>query len=505
MDRYDTLLSELFVRFPSVTKAGFSAQAYKPGLEHMFAFDALLGHPSESLKTLHVAGTNGKGSVSSMLASVLAAQGLRVGLFTSPHLLDFRERIKIVEGEAFRLIPKEAVLDFVDRWSADFDRLELSFFEITTGMAFDWFVREEVDIAVIEVGLGGRLDSTNILTPELSIVTSIGLDHCAQLGATRAAIAREKAGIFKPGVPALVGEWDAETAPVFEEVAAAAPCPLFFADRWAACPVPAESEDEPCRGMLPAGTWQTARKDGGKPSGGCACRAAFPRRGKDSGSPEGTASGRPAMDLRGEYQALNLRTVLAALDLLGIEPDWDALAHTAARTGLRGRWETLCAQPLTICDIGHNPPALRRNFAQLEEMMASGRYSRLHVIYGIMADKALDDILPLMPRRATYHFVTPETPRALPAAEIAARFLAAADRTDQAHWVLSDPETAADRTDQAHMVLSGPENAAVQVEVCGPVAETIAQVEKTASPDDLIYIGGSTFVVCEAIRYFESL
>ena len=456
MQRYDQILSELFVRFPSVTKAGFSAAAYKPGLEHMYSFDSLLGHPSEALKTIHVAGTNGKGSVSSMLASNLAAGGLRVGLFTSPHLLDFRERIKIVEGDSFRLIPKEDVLRFVDRWSADFDRLELSFFEITTGMAFDWFVREGVDIAVIEVGLGGRLDSTNILTPELSIVTSIGLDHCAQLGPTRAAIAREKAGIFKPGVPALVGERDAETAPLFEEVSAAAPCPLFFADSWADSPFPA---------------------------------------------------GRrlPELDLRGEYQALNLRTVLAALDLMGIEPDWDALAHTAARTGLRGRWETLCSRPLTICDIGHNPPALRRNFAQLKEMMAGGRYPQLHIIYGIMADKALDDIIPLMPCDAAYYFVTPDTPRALPAAEIAARFLAAADRTEKASVVLSAPENALDRTDQASMVPSGSGRGVRKVSVCASVAETIAQVEKNASPDDLIYIGGSTFVVCEAIRYFESL
>jgi dihydrofolate synthase/folylpolyglutamate synthase len=307
------------------------------------------------------------------------------------------------------------------------------------------------------VGLGGRLDSTNILIPELSIVTSIGLDHCAQLGPTRAAIAREKAGIFKPGVPALVGERDAETAPVFEEVSAAAPCQLFFADSWA-------------DSLFPAG------------------------------------SRLPELDLRGEYQALNLRTVLAALDLMGIEPDWDALAHTAARTGLRGRWETLCSRPLTICDIGHNPPALRRNFAQLKEMMAGGRYPQLHIIYGIMADKALDDIIPRMPRDAAYYFVTPDTPRALPAAEIAARFLlAAADRTEKASAVPSAPENALDRTDQASVVPSGSGRGVRKVSVCASVAETIAQVEKNASPDDLIYIGGSTFVVCEAIRYFESL
>lgn len=413
MDRYEEILSALFVRFPSVSKDGFSAAAYKPGLEQIQAFDARLGHPSEHLKTIHVAGTNGKGSVSSMLSSVLAARGLRVGLFTSPHLLDFRERIKIVGPDGFRMISREDVLSFVDRWDAVFDALSLSFFEITTGMAFDWFVWEDVDIAVVEVGLGGRLDSTNILIPELSVVTSIGLDHCAQLGPTRTAIAAEKAGIFKPGVPALVGERDDETAPVFEAAAAAAPCPLFFAEDFAPLDPPS------------------------------------------------------VLDLRGDYQIKNYRTVLAALDLLGVEPDWDALAHTAARTGLRGRWETLRERPLTICDIGHNPPALRENFAQLRAMMDSGRFARLHIVYGIMADKALDDIIPLMPRDAEYWFVTPATPRALPATQIAARF----------------PR-------EAH--------------ICGSVADGIRHAENNASENDLIYIGGSTFVVSEAVTYFET-
>jgi dihydrofolate synthase/folylpolyglutamate synthase len=453
MDRYDEILSALFVRFPSVSKAGFSADAYKPGLEHMYAFDARLGHPSEALKTIHVAGTNGKGSVSSMLASVLAARGLRVGLFTSPHLLDFRERIKIVEPDGFRMIAREDVLSFVDRWNAVFDELSLSFFEITTGMAFDWFVREEVEIAVIEVGLGGRLDSTNILVPELSLVTSIGLDHCAQLGSTRSAIAGEKAGIFKAGVPALVGERDSETAPVFESAAASAPCPLFFAEDL----VPLD--DGPVTGR-PAGICGAVE--------GCELWTAFPRRGKNLRSPKFTAFDHLSVpDLRGEYQWKNLRTVLAALDLLGIEPDWDALAHTAARTGLRGRWETLQLKPLTVCDIGHNPPALRENFAQLRAMMDSGRYDRLLIVYGIMADKALDDIIPLMPRDAEYCFVTPNTPRALPAAQIAARFPKGAD-------------------------------------ICGSVADGIRQAEKNATENSLIYIGGSTFVVSEAITYFET-
>lgn len=453
MDRYEEILSALFVRFPSVSKDGFSAAAYKPGLEHMYAFDARLGHPSERLKAIHVAGTNGKGSVSSMLSSVLAARGLRVGLFTSPHLVDFRERIKVVEGEGFRMIGREDVLSFMERWGAVFDELSLSFFEITTGLAFDWFAREGVDVAVIEVGLGGRLDSTNILTPEVSIVTSIGLDHCVQLGPTRAAIAGEKAGIFKPGVPALVGERDAETAPVFEAAAAAAPCPLFFAE-----------DLVPLDGLVadrPAGMRGTVE--------GCGLWTAFPRRGKKLCSPESTASDHPSVpDLRGDYQIKNYKTVLAALDLLGVDPDWDALAHTAARTGLRGRWETLRERPLAICDIGHNPPALRENFAQLRAMMDSGRYDRLLVVYGVMADKALDDIIPLMPRDADYYLVTPDTPRALPAAQIAAHL----------------PQ-------EAH--------------ICGSVADGIRQAENNATENSLIYIGGSTFVVSEAVTYFDTL
>ena len=224
-DQYAQLLGELYNRHPSVQTAGFAAGAYKPGLDAMRRFDAALGHPSQQIRTLHVAGTNGKGSVCSMLAAALSATGLRVGLYTSPHLVDFRERIKLVGPDGWSMVPKE----YVFRFLTERDLGDLSFFEITTGLAFRWFADEQVDIAVIEVGLGGRLDSTNILSPELAVVTSIGLDHCALLGSTRAAIAGEKAGIFKPGVPALCGQCDAETAPVFEAHAAAAPCPLFYA------------------------------------------------------------------------------------------------------------------------------------------------------------------------------------------------------------------------------------------------------------------------------------
>ena len=401
---YEGLLEDLFSRHPSVQTSGFTAGAYKPGLSGMLRFDAALGHPSRGFRSIHVAGTNGKGSVCSMLASALAARGLRVGLYTSPHLTDFRERIKTVTDGGFEMIPRDEVMRFLQ----EEDLEGLSFFEITTGLAFRHFAERQVDIAVIETGLGGRLDSTNILTPELSIVTSIGLDHCALLGDTRAKIAAEKAGIFKPGVPALCGERDDETAPVFEARAAAAPCPLFWSEDFDA--------------------------------------ELFPT------------------DLAGPCQEANLRTVLAALELLGEPADREALAHTATRTGLRGRWERLQDKPEVICDIGHNPPALAINFRRLQE---SGR--PLVIVYGIMADKDLAGIRPLMPPQARYFLVAPEGDRALPVDRLA-EGMAGLDCT-----------------------------------VCGSVRDGVRQALDAAKdiPDCILYIGGSNFVVAEAIDMFN--
>ena len=303
--KYEEKLSAIFSRFPSVQTSRF-ADAYKPGLDHMRQFAAILGNPQEQYRTIHVAGTNGKGSVSSMLSSVLMAKGCRTGLYTSPHLVDFRERMK-VDG---KMPPEEWVYDFLVEYGSVFESLDLSFFEITTGMVLKWFARMQCEWAVVEVGLGGRLDSTNIITPELCVITSIGLDHCALLGNTLAEIAAEKAGIFKEDVPAVIGEVLPETLPVFLDKALG---PLYFAD----------------------------------PSG--------------ADLPEG-------MDLRGDCQRKNLATVLKALEVLGIEPDMEAIKHTAERTGLRGRWEKLRDNPLVICDIGHNAAALGPNFRQLESL-----------------------------------------------------------------------------------------------------------------------------------------
>ena len=408
---YETLIEDIFSRHPSVQVSGFGPKSYKAGLDAMREFDLKLGSPWRNYRIIHVAGTNGKGSVSSMLASCLAAQGLKVGLYTSPHLLDFRERVKMVDSEGWAMVDKPYVQTFLEKHYSDI--ASLSFFEITTGLAFSWFAEQKVDVAVIEVGLGGRLDSTNIIDSELSIVTSIGLDHCALLGDTREQIASEKGGIFKNGANALVWGHDAQTDRVFEEIALRIGAKLHFADE-----------------LIPEAELQAYRPE--------------------------------SMDLRGEYQQDNVRTVLAALGLLGVKADAHAIEHTAERTGLRGRWEKLNDNPETICDIGHNPPALARNFAQLKE---SGR--PLTIVYGVMADKALDDIAPLMPSDADYILCAPKGNRALPVHELHSRLAALR------------PE--------------------LRLEDATSVADAVKIARSKSQIESIIYIGGSTFVVAEAL------
>ena len=447
--RYGALLEEIFQRFPSVQKTDF-ATAYKPGLAGMEAFCEALGHPERAFKSIHVAGTNGKGSVSSLLASALAGVGIRTGLYTSPHLVDFRERARIVAGDSFELIPKDYVFDFLTTWKPYFVEHDLSFFEITTGLAFKWFADAGVDAAVIEAGLGGRLDSTNVLTPELALVTTIGLDHCALLGNTLEAIAGEKAGIFKPGVPALVGESNPETDPVFDDKAWML-CPLTFADK-----------------VRPS-LWHR-RQDILK-----------------------------KMDLQADVQEKNLRTVLAAVDILKQIPGFKALADTegildglvraARRTGFRGRWERLSELPFVICDIGHNPQALQYNFNQLRRYVEEGRCSSLIIVYGIMADKDLDGILPLMPADATFIFTAPQTARALPANELLKRYTAFQGGRPSLRTY------AADSVRQA-------------VQMALQLAQTLSQqTNRSASASKpvppLVFIGGSAFVVAEALPLFR--
>ena len=452
---YQALLQELFSRFPSVARAGFTVNAYKPGLEGMLAFEEALGHPSRAFRSIHVAGTNGKGSVANMLASALASCGLRTGLYTSPHLLDFRERMLVAapppEGGApqARLVPKEYVYAFLTRWKPFFLERQLSFFEITTGLAFKWFADSGVEVAVVEAGLGGRLDSTNILEkPSLTVVTTIGLDHCSLLGNTLGEIAAEKAGIFKPGVPALVGERQEQTAAVFKEKA------------WMFCPLSFAGDTRPS-------LWYRHHEVLKK------------------------------MDLRAPVQKQNLRTVLCAVDLLREQPPFQALQqadqvlegieNTARNMHFHGRWERLSDQPYILADIGHNAQALQYNFAQLEALVHSGRFSSLIMVFGIMADKDLDAILPLMPRDATYIFTTPDTPRALPAGELLRRFTEFRGGASTRAFFSSSVRQAVQMAVQLAQNLSGPSSRS-------------ASSENLAPP--LIYIGGSTYVVAEAAPLF---
>ena len=465
-ERYDEMISKLFVRFPSFQKVG--AGAYKPGIANMEFADQLMGHPHRNYRIVHVAGTNGKGSVSSMLTSALAAAGYKVGLYTSPHIVDFRERIRVVychpepsdchpersEG-SFYLIPKEDVWSFVHQWQDTFDHLDLSFFEITTLMALDWFARQHVDIVVLETGLGGRLDSTNIVTPVLSIITNIGLDHCDMLGETLPEIAFEKAGIIKPRVPVTVGESHPETDAVFERKVLYTNLPepefmggrteimslLTFADKTS--PVLWDRHEE----IL------------------------------------------SRMDLRGSYQKKNLRTVLAALDVLGVPRSLDeesivsAIAHAAARTGFRGRWEKIAEDPCTICDIGHNEHGLKYNFSQLAEMKASGEFTHLIIVYGSVADKDVDAVIHLMPQDAIYVFTQAQGKRALPAEKAMEKYLAFCKESDRPEGDICCCGTVIEAMDAANEIAAG-----------------IVAADLDARP--LIYVGGSTYVVSEAVARY---
>lgn len=421
MKTYDEKIAWLFNQFPSYQKVG--KVAYKPGIETMKEFDAELGHPHRRFRSIHIAGTNGKGSTSHMLAAGLAACGLNVGLYTSPHLVDFRERMKIVEGDSFRMVPKDFVEAFIDRWQRFFEAEKPSFFEITTGMAFDFFAEEAVDVAVIETGLGGRLDSTNVLTPILSIITNIGLEHCEHLGFTLEAIAGEKAGIIKPGVPAVVGEFLPETRPVFEAKAAACGSPLIFA-----------AEAAPCLELKVAD-----------------------------------------LDLPGDYQERNLCTLSAAVGILqpllslDLEAFRTGVREAARRTGLRGRWETLRpADPVAgkaqiICDTGHNAHGLRWVAEQIDRISCD--YENVFFILGLAREKDIDAIAPLLPRNVRYIWTQASSPRALPAVDLAN--------------AMSDHG------------LTGT--------VAFTVADALAQADEKASDKDLIFIGGSNFVVCEVL------
>ena len=430
---YQQTIDYLYSSQPAFHLVG--ASAYKPGLDNTYRLMAHLGNPHERLRTVHIAGTNGKGSTSHLIAAALQAQGYRVGLFTSPHLVDFRERIRI-SGE---MIAEEKVVQFVAENQAFLDELRPSFFETTMALAFWYFAEQQVDIAVIEVGLGGRLDSTNILAPLLSVITNIGIDHTEFLGNTLAQIAGEKAGIMKPHTPCVIGETHAETQAV-------------FLDRARVCEILGEGlETTDCR------LWFADQ-----------CGYMRKRRKKEA----------PDCQLQGSYQEKNQQTAFVALQVLRnicqVEISKEAIARGFAEvctlTGLRGRWEILAQSPLTICDTGHNGHGLRYVTEQLRTTLNNSTPS-LHIVLGMVGDKDIDVVLSLLPEEATYYFTQPATSRALPAEELLRRW-------QQLHPIATRQSPIA---------------------AFSTVQEAYEAAKKAATAEDIIFIGGSNYVVGELL------
>ncbi len=401
---YAATLDWMFQQLPMYQQKG--SLAYKDKLDNVISFSKVLGNPEKKFKSIHVAGTNGKGSSSHMLASILQQAGYKVGLYTSPHLKDFRERIKI-NGEK---VSEDYIQKFVDVNKNFLDQNELSFFEMTVGMAFNYFAKEKVDIAVIEVGLGGRLDSTNIITPEISLITNIGLDHVQILGNTLQKIALEKAGIIKKNIPVVISEKQPETEVIFRMIAAQKNSKIIFA------------ED------IDIKNYET--------------------------------------DLLGSYQKKNCKGVVAVLNELKGFKIQDkhievGLKNTVTNTGLLGRWQVLGENPKIICDTAHNKEGLTLVMQQIEKL----GFSQVHFVLGFVNDKSLDDVLPLFPKEAEYYFVRPNIPRGLSADELKAI--------------------------ASNFNLKG--------KVFKSVGKGLEAAVKNAKPRDLVYVGGSTFVVAEVV------
>lgn len=374
---YQETINYLFTSAPLFQNVG--GDAYKEGLYNTYQLDEHFGHPHQRYKTIHVAGTNGKGSCSHTLASILQASGLKVGLFTSPHLVDFRERIR-VNGQ---MVSEEYVIDFVEQHRSFFEPLHPSFFELTTAMAFKYFAEQDVDVAVIEVGLGGRLDCTNIISPEVCVITNISFDHVAFLGNTLAKIAGEKAGIIKRNTPVVIGETVKETRPVFEAKATEVNAPIYFAEK--------EKEILKHRFNAKGGiTYQTAKY------------------------------GKVIGELGGYCQQKNASTILCAISRLkerrfriSDENIREGFSHVCEMTGLMGRWQTLNAAPKVVCDTGHNVGGFRWITKQLNKVHAPMR-----IVFGMVNDKDISGVLSMMPKHATYYFCQASVKRALPHEDI---------------------------------------------------------------------------------------
>ena len=357
---YQETTNWMFNQLPMYQLQG--ASAYKKDLTNVNILVDHLDNPQKKLKCIHVAGTNGKGSTSHMLASVLQESGYKVGLYTSPHLKDFRERIKINGAE----ISEDFVCEFIEKHKSFFEENDMSFFEMSVGLAFDYFAKEKVDIAVIEVGLGGRLDATNIITPLVSVITNIGIDHVQFLGNTFESIATEKAGIIKPRIPVVIGEYTPETQPVFLEKASVNNSQIYFASDLIS--------------------------------------ETFPS------------------DLLGDYQDHNKKTVIQTITILNEQTDFkvssenlkSGLMHVVRNTGLLGRWQQLGKNPKVICDTAHNKNGLEIVLNQIQKET----FDHLHIVLGVVNDKELDEVLPLFPKNATYYFCKPNIPRGLDAVSL---------------------------------------------------------------------------------------
>ena len=375
---YQETIEYLFNSTPVFEKVG--AKAYKPGLQTTETLDKHFGHPHRQFKSIHVAGTNGKGSCSHTLAAILQSEGYKVGLFTSPHLVDFRERIR-VNGEC---ISEQYIIDFVEKERRFFEPLHPSFFELTTALAFKYFAEQKVDIAIIEVGLGGRLDCTNIITPILSIITNISKDHTQFLGNTLADIAGEKAGIIKPGVPVIIGEDLPETRPVFQQKAQKENSPIIFAQD--------ENQQEVQKAEHIKGKMEYTTRTWGKLTG----------------------------ELCGDYQAKNMNTILNAVKYLTLAKNKGTsikygISHVTELTGLMGRWQKIQDKPLVICDTGHNVGGWQYLAPQIKAQACR----QLRIVFGMVDDKDVTTVMKMLPKDAIYYWTQATTKRAIKVEKIA--------------------------------------------------------------------------------------
>lgn len=432
---YQQTLDYLYSKLPMFQRIG--SAAYKADLSNTIAICNVLNNPQQHFKSIHIAGTNGKGSTSHMLAAILQCAGYKVGLYTSPHLKDFRERVKI-NG---KMIPKKYVTDFVKKYSSDFEKINPSFFEMTVGLAFDYFAAEKVDIAIIETGLGGRLDSTNIIQPLISVITNISYDHTNLLGDTLEKIAEEKAGIIKKDILTIIGENQSESAPVFLRHAKEKGSTIFFSDMFFELK---EVEQKTIDGKL------------------FLCADVYY---KGMGQNENIF--RIKCDLPGFYQLKNIRTVMCVVLFLKTMHGFSitdkailkAFTSVTKLTGLNGRWQVLSKQPLVIADTGHNEAGIKEVLFQIEKTP----HKKLHFVLGMVNDKDITTVLKLLPTDAIYYFCKADIPRGLDATELQAKAVG----------------------------LSG--------KVYASVVEALEQAKVSAAKDDLVFVGGSTFTVAEVV------